>query len=233
MFKRQEAEFSYQLLMGALGWRKYSLLNVSDEIYTAQMAASGLAYSLVKDSVWRGNGKQCREFCEFAAVILRRTTMTLILVMDNDCAIGRGGDLLCRLPADMKHFRETTKGSTVIMGRKTYESFPKRPLPDRENLILSRTMESAEGARVFKDINSLMEYVKGKERVFVIGGGEIYKQLAPFCGEALITRVYENFGGDVFFEDIERSPEWKLVEASVVVETLCRNIRLLRFLRKK
>ncbi len=159
--------------------------------------------------------------------------MTLILVMDNDCAIGRGGDLLCRLPADMKHFRETTKGSTVIMGRKTYESFPKRPLPDRENLILSRTMENAEGARIFKDIDSLMEYVKDKKKVFVIGGGEIYKQLAPYCNEALITRVYENFGGDVFFEDIEHSPEWKLEEASVVMETLGRNIRFFRYVRKK
>ena len=158
--------------------------------------------------------------------------MTLILVMDNDCAIGRGGDLLCRLPEDMKHFRETTKGSTVIMGRKTYESFPKRPLPDRENLILSRSMESAEGARVFKDIDTLMEYVKGiNGKVFVIGGGEIYKQLAPLCDEAIITRVYENFGGDVFFEDIEHSPEWKLAETSVMLETLGRNIRFFRYVR--
>lgn len=158
--------------------------------------------------------------------------MTLILVMDNDCAIGRGGGLLCRLPEDMKHFRETTKGSVVIMGRKTYESFPKRPLPDRENLVLSRSMASVEGARVFGNIDSLMDYVKGRERVFVIGGGEIYRQLAPYCDEALITRVYENFGGDVFFEDIGHSPEWELQEASVVLETLGRKIRFFRYTRK-
>lgn len=156
--------------------------------------------------------------------------MTLILVMDNDCAIGKNGGLLCRLPEDMKHFRETTKGCTVIMGRKTYESFPKRPLPDRENLILSRTMKSAEGAKVFGDINSLMEYVNTLEsKVFVIGGGEIYKQLSPYCNEAIITRVYENFGGDTFFEDIEHSPEWELIEASPVVETAGRNIRFFRY----
>lgn len=160
--------------------------------------------------------------------------MTLILVMDNDCAIGRNGGLLCSLPADMKHFRETTKGAAVIMGRKTYESFPKRPLPDRENIVLSRSVMELDGARVFGDIDSLLDYVKTLTgKVFVIGGGEVYKQLAPYCGEALITRLYENMGGDVFFEDIERDPEWKLTDSSFVVETGCKNIRVLRFVRNK
>ena len=159
--------------------------------------------------------------------------MTLILVMDNDCAIGKNGDLLYRLPEDMKHFRETTKNSTVIMGRKTYESFPKRPLPDRENIVLSRNSKKIDGARVFSDIKSLLKYADSLEnRVFVIGGGEIYKQLLPYCDEALITRVYESFGGDVFFSDIEHDPEWELAEASPVIETNGKNIRFLRFLRK-
>lgn len=160
--------------------------------------------------------------------------MTLILVMDNDCAIGRNGGLLCRLPADMKHFRETTKGAAVIMGRKTYESFPKRPLPDRENLVLSRSIKELDGARVFGDIDSLLDYVKTlKSKVFVIGGGDVYKQLAPYCDEALITRLYENMGGDVFFGDIEHDPQWELADSSFVVETGCKNIRVLRFVRNK
>lgn len=160
--------------------------------------------------------------------------MTLILVMDNDCAIGRNGGLLCRLPADMKHFRETTKGAAVIMGRKTYESFPKRPLPDRENLVLSRSIKELDGARVFGDIGSLLDYVKTlKSKVFVIGGGDVYKQLAPYCDEALITRLYENMGGDVFFGDIEHDPQWELADSSFVVETGCKNIRVLRFVRNK
>lgn len=160
--------------------------------------------------------------------------MTLILVMDNDCAIGRNGGLLCRLPADMKHFRETTKGAAVIMGRKTYESFPKRPLPDRENLVLSRSIKELDGARVFGDIDSLLDYVKTlKSKVFVIGGGDVYKQLAPYCDEALITRLYENMGGDVFFGDIEHDQQWELSDSSFVVETGCKNIRVLRFVRNK
>lgn len=159
--------------------------------------------------------------------------MTLILVMDNDCAIGKDGGLLCRLPEDMKRFREITQGSVVIMGRKTYESFPKRPLPNRENLVLSRSAKEIEGAEVFADVESVLSRVKDSEKpVFVIGGAEIYKQLAPYCGEAQITRVYENFGGDSFFCDIEHDSAWELRESSSVIETNCRKIRFLKFVRK-
>ncbi len=160
--------------------------------------------------------------------------MTLILVMDNDCAIGKNNGLLCSLPEDMKRFRETTKDSIVVMGRKTYESFPKRPLPNRENIVLSRSAKEIEGAKVFGDIKELLKYLENtKKRVFVIGGGEIYKQLEPYCDEALITRVYENFGGDVFFKDIEHDKAWRLEEASPMIETGGRNIRFMRFLRRK
>lgn len=159
--------------------------------------------------------------------------MKLILVMDNDCAIGRNGGLLTWLPDDMKRFRETTKGSVVIMGRKTYESFPKRPLPNRENLVLSRSAKAIEGAEVFPSVKSVLERVKNSEKpVFVIGGEEIYKQFAPYCDEALITRVYESFGGDTFFIDIERSKDWQLEEASIVLETNCHKIRFFRYLKK-
>lgn len=158
--------------------------------------------------------------------------MTLILVMDNDCAIGRCGGLLCRLPKDMKRFRALTEGSAVVMGRKTYESFPKRPLPDRRNIVLSRSAAAIDGAEVFGDTDKLLEYLKTlSEPVFVIGGGEIYRELEPYCDEALITRVYENFGGDVFFHDIEHDRSWTLAESSPVIETGGRQIRFLRFVR--
>ena len=160
--------------------------------------------------------------------------MTLILVMDNDCAIGKNNGLLCGLPADMKHFRETTQNSAVIMGRKTYESFPKRPLPNRENIVLSRSVKEFEGAAVFSDIEKLLEYVKALDKkAFVIGGGEIYAQLERYCDEALITRVYESFDGDVFFKDIEHDPAWRLEESSPLIETGGRNIRFFRYVRKE
>lgn len=160
--------------------------------------------------------------------------MKLILVMDNDNAIGRGGGLLCRLPEDMKRFRETTVGSIVIMGRKTWESFPKRPLPNRENIVLSRSVKKLDGAEVFSDAESVLKRVQNSDKdVFVIGGAEIYRLLAPHCDEALITRVYESFGGDVFFEDIERDPGWALSECSALVETGCRRIRFFRYVRER
>ena len=158
--------------------------------------------------------------------------MTLILVMDNDCAIGVNGGLLCSLPEDMKRFRETTQNSAVIMGRKTYDSFPKRPLPNRENLVLSRSAKSIEGAETFACVEDVLKRVECSEKpVFVIGGAEIYKQMAPYCDTALITRVYESFGGDAFFEDIEHDKAWKFAEASPVIETNCRKIRFLKYVK--
>lgn len=159
--------------------------------------------------------------------------MTLIYVTDNDCAIGKGNALLCRLPTDMKRFRELTTGGVVIMGRKTWESFPKRPLPNRENIVLSRSVTELDGARVFPSVEAVLEYVRGRESVFVIGGAEIYRQMLPYCDEALVTRVYENFGGDVFLEDIGVNPDWELKETSSVLETECRRIRFFRYARRK
>ncbi len=159
--------------------------------------------------------------------------MTIILAADNDWAIGKDGGLLADIPEDMKFFRETTKNSTVVMGRKTWDSLSKKPLPGRVNCVISRTAKQLEGAQVFADINELLKFTeKAEGNVFVIGGGEIYKQLLPHCGEAFITRIYENFNGDVFFEDIEHDKEWELIEASPVIESECRRIRFFHYKRK-
>ncbi len=159
--------------------------------------------------------------------------MTLILVADNDWAIGRNGDLLTRLPADMKRFRELTTGHTVVMGRKTYESFPKRPLPDRANCVISRTCTDIEGAEVFGSIEEFLEYAKGvQDEIFVIGGGEIYRQMLPYCDKAIITRVYESFAGDTFFTDMDKLDDWEISEASDIIETNCHRIRFINYVRK-
>ena len=119
------------------------------------------------------------------------------------------------------------------MGRKTWDSLPKKPLPNRTNIVLSRTVKQLEGAQVFADVDSLLEYTaKAEGKVFVIGGAEIYRELLPHCDEAYITRIYENFHGDVFFEDIGRDKDWELAEASPVVFSECRNIRFFHYKRK-
>ena len=158
--------------------------------------------------------------------------MTLILVADNDWAIGRDGGLLTRLPEDMKFFRETTTGHAVVMGRKTWESFPKRPLPDRENLVISRTAKQLDGARVFGSVEEFLDFSREYDReIYVTGGGEIYAQLLPYCDTALITRVYECFGGDTFVSDFDALPDWKLTEQSAPVETGCHLIKFMVYER--
>lgn len=164
----------------------------------------------------------------------KRFSFSAILVADNDWAIGRNGGLLARLPEDMKHFTSTTKGALVVMGRKTWESFPKRPLSERDNCIISRTLNSAEGARIFSSVKDFLDYSESvSKEIFVIGGGEIYRALLPYCSRVYLTRVYENFGGDVFFPDIERSGEWELKEASAPVDSGCHKIRFMLYERKQ
>ncbi len=159
--------------------------------------------------------------------------MTIILAADNDWAIGKDGGLLAHIPEDMKFFRETTKNSIVVMGRKTWDSFPKKPLPDRENCVISHTVTALEGARVFSSVEDFLKYAQDKEKIFVIGGGEIYRQLLPYCDEAFITRIYECFGGDVFFTDIEHNDEWQLAETSPALQSECRTIRFFRYVRRQ
>lgn len=158
--------------------------------------------------------------------------MTMIFAADNDWAIGRDGGLLARLPEDMKSFRERTKGTTIVMGRKTYESFPKRPLPERENCVISRSVKELPGAKVFGSIEEFLEYEKTlSTEVYVCGGGEIYRALLPYCDKAIITRVYECFGGDTFAPDFDSLSDWQLVEQSAPVETGCHLIKFMVYER--
>ncbi|MBP0983425.1 MAG: dihydrofolate reductase [Oscillospiraceae bacterium] len=160
--------------------------------------------------------------------------MTIILAADCDWAIGKNGGLLAHIPEDMKYFRETTKNSTVVMGRKTWDSFPKKPLPNRVNCVISRSVKELDGAKVFGSVEEFLDYSKSAEsRIFVIGGGEIYRQFLPYCDEALITRIYECFDGDVFFTDLEHDKDWELAEVSPAIDSECRTIRFFRYVRKK
>lgn len=148
--------------------------------------------------------------------------MKLIAACDRNWAIGRDNGLLFDIPLDMKHFRETTKGSVVVMGRKTLESFPnKKPLKNRVNIVLSRSMGWREDCLVVSDLNGLFEELtklNGKN-IFVIGGAEIYKLLLEYCDEAIITRVDTVAPlADRFFPDLDKNPDWEIVNESVPVE---------------
>lgn len=134
--------------------------------------------------------------------------MRAIVAVDADWGIGKDGNLLCRLSADLKHFKELTTGRPVILGRKTLYTFPRqKPLPNRPNLILTRNPNlKIEGAQVFTDVKAAVS-AAGKDAA-VIGGGEIYAQLLKYCTEAEITKISQSFGADTFFPNLDADPAW-------------------------
>ena len=126
--------------------------------------------------------------------------------------IGKDNDLIWHLPADLKFFKQTTKGHTLIMGRKTFESLA-NPLPHRDSWVVSRNKDySADGITTFLSIKSAIEAgeQKGLETVFILGGGEIYRQSMDLADKLIITEVHENFEGDTVFPEIDKSI-WKEV----------------------
>lgn len=110
-------------------------------------------------------------------------------VCDNG-AIGRGGDLLYRISADLKRFKALTMGHPIIMGRKTFESFPKGPLPGRRNIVISRNADYAPaGAEVYASPQAALAACANADEVFVIGGGEIYRAFMPLASRLLLTEI--------------------------------------------
>ena len=135
-------------------------------------------------------------------------TLSIIVAVASDGAIGRANDLLWHLPADLKRFKELTTGHTILMGRKTFESLPHGPLPNRRNIIISRSLPAQPGAEVYPTIQQAMEACASDEEVFIIGGGEIYRQLLPNTERIYLTRVQASFpDAEVFFPELDPT-EW-------------------------
>lgn len=144
--------------------------------------------------------------------------MDLIVAVDENWGIGKDNDLLISIPEDMKFFRNTTKNSIIIMGRKTLESFPNgKPLKNRENLVLTKGIIN-EDVKTFHNIEDVLTYVKNKENVFIIGGGSIYKQFLPYCEKAYITKLKHNFNADTFFPNLDELIDWEMIESSDIKE---------------
>lgn len=134
--------------------------------------------------------------------------LSIIVAVASDGAIGRANDLLWHLPADLKRFKELTTGHTILMGRKTFESLPRGPLPNRRNIIISRSLPAQPGAEVYPTIQQALEACASDEEVFIIGGGEIYRQLLPNTEQIYLTRVQASFpDAEVFFPELDPT-EW-------------------------
>ena len=141
----------------------------------------------------------------------------MIVAMARNRAIGKGGDLIWHLSADLKHFKQVTMGKTVVMGRKTYESLPgKRPLPGRRNVILSERMETApEGFELANSVEQVIRSCADSEEVMIMGGGSIYEQFLPLANRLYLTRLDKSFEADTFFPVINFE-DWQLVDLQVI-----------------
>lgn len=144
--------------------------------------------------------------------------MNVIVAVDKNWAIGNKNDLLVRIPADQRFFRQETTGKVIIMGRKTLESFPQcKPLPNRRNIVISRKADyKVDGAEIVGSIEEALELVKDckTEDVFVVGGDSIYHQMLPYCDVAHITKIDYAYDADTYFPNLDEMPEWKITEQS-------------------
>lgn len=146
--------------------------------------------------------------------------MNLIAAVDKNYGIGKDNQLLAHIPEDMKYFKTKTVGKTIVMGSSTYESFPKRPLPGRENIVLTSKPEKYPEVKCFESIGEFFEYIKGRDDdVFVCGGSTVYLQLLPYCEKAYITHIDAAFDADVFFPNLAELSDWEKTEESKSVES--------------
>ncbi len=143
-----------------------------------------------------------------------------IVHADREWGIGKNNDMMFSLPKDMRFFRETTTGHTVVMGGNTLRSFPnQKPLKNRENIVLSRG-QVRDDCVIVHSYEELFAALKAREEedIYVIGGGEIYKALLPYCHEALVTKVDAVGNADVFFPNLDALENFTLVEESEPIE---------------
>lgn len=162
--------------------------------------------------------------------------MKLIVNTDRKLAIGNGGRLLFSLRRDMEFFKSRTTGNIIVMGRKTFQSLPGgKPLPERTNIVLSRSPGFApDGVTVCAGIPELLRVTKNAERdVYVIGGASVYRELLPYCDTAYVTKVDTAAEcADAFMVDLDRLPEWELAAKSDEFKENGVKFRFLTYKRK-
>jgi dihydrofolate reductase len=135
--------------------------------------------------------------------------ITLIAAAAENNALGKDNQLVWHLPDDFKRFKQITSGHYIIMGRKTFESFPK-PLPNRTHVIITRQKNyKVDGCIVVNSIEDAIKSCPKEEEIFIIGGADIYNQSIDFADKIELTRVHANFEADAFFPEINLN-HWKL-----------------------
>ena len=141
--------------------------------------------------------------------------LSIVVATADNNIIGDKNKLLWHIPEDLKRFKKLTLGHSIIMGRKTYESLPKKPLPGRENIILSTSISYIPDCIIKNSYEQVLLHVQNKEESFVIGGGEIYRLFFPYVKKIYLTRLNEQFSGDTSFPEISET-DWEVMETTPV-----------------
>lgn len=143
--------------------------------------------------------------------------MLAIVAVDLNWGIGYQGELLMRIPADMKFFKENTRGRVVVMGRETFASLPGgEPLPDRVNIVLCEDRNfSDKDIIVCASLTELWAALQKypSEEIFVIGGESVYAQLLPYCRDAYVTKIDEDYPADKYFPNLDEAEGWEMVDS--------------------
>ena len=138
--------------------------------------------------------------------------ISIIVAIASNFAIGKDNDLLWHISKDLKRFKELTQGHFIVMGKKTYFSLPRRPLPKRTNMIITDIEgEEIDDCLMAYSIEDAISKMDTENENFIIGGGSIYAQFVKHASKMYITRVHNDFEGDVFFPEFNTT-EWKLAE---------------------
>jgi dihydrofolate reductase len=138
--------------------------------------------------------------------------ISIIVAVSEDLGIGKDNELLWHIPEDLKRFKKLTLGNTVIMGKKTWESLPRRPLPGRKNIVLTDISgESVDSAVTAYSIGDALEECNKQDEIFVIGGGSVYRQFMPVADRLYISHVHKTAPADVYFPEID-PVIWEAIE---------------------
>lgn len=139
-------------------------------------------------------------------------SLSIIVAIDEKNGIGLKNNLLTHIPNDLKRFKQITKGNTVIMGRNTWLSLPKKPLSNRTNIVLTTNKHlKFDGAITVNSIDEAMQKCNDNEEIFIIGGAKIYQQFLPLTQKLYLTKIHKTFNADTFFPEI-LDTEWSIVE---------------------
>jgi len=142
--------------------------------------------------------------------------ITIIVATDINNGIGKDNDLMWHLSEDLKRFKAITSGHTIIMGRKTWDSLPKKPLPNRKHIIISSSLKiDDENVKVVSSPYEALTLMDEKHENFIIGGGQIYNLFLPFANKIELTKVLLEFDADTFFPEIDSSI-WKTEKSSEI-----------------